>query len=246
VLLAVALLIPSFLGITQGYRPLETGRVVLWVAGPQVIVGIVTAWLMRRLDGRLIMAVGFATVAVACLMNAQLTSAWIGNNFWSSQLVISVGLSMTFVSLVGMFIQQGSQSGALLSPMDILTYASFVHLVRLFGGELGTASLQRFISLREKFHSNLIGLHVDAAGWLSTERLKLLTSGVAESSAGADEAQLRGVVLLGGQVRQQAFTLAYMDGFMVIAWLCFGFIVLIAFMRPMKVLFDSSSMEPPK
>jgi MFS transporter, DHA2 family, multidrug resistance protein len=35
--------------------------------------------------------------------------------------------------------------------------------------------------------------------------------------SGADEAQQHAVVILGGQVRQQAFTLAYMDGFMVIA-----------------------------
>ena len=71
VLLAIALLVPSFLGAIQGYRPLETGRVLLWVVGPQLVVGIIVAWLMRRIDGRLMLAVGFATVAVACLMNTQ-------------------------------------------------------------------------------------------------------------------------------------------------------------------------------
>src|SRR5262245_966342 len=62
VLLAIALVIPAFLGAIQGYRPLETGRVLLWGVGPQLFVGVITAWLMRRIDNRLVLAVGFATV----------------------------------------------------------------------------------------------------------------------------------------------------------------------------------------
>ena len=38
--------------------------------------------------------------------------------------------------------------------------------------------MQRFITLRERFHSNLIGLHVEAGYWLTDERLRSLTGGV--------------------------------------------------------------------
>ena len=178
-------------------------------------------------------------------MNAQLTSVWSGDNFFSSQLVIAVGLSFTFVALVGLFIQQGAFTGAFLRPIDVLTYSAFIHMVRLFGGEIGTAFMQRLIAVREQLHSNLIGLHVDAAGWLSAERLTLLAGGVATASSGTDEAQQRAVVLLSGQVGQQAFTLAYIDGFLIIACVCVGIMLLIALMRPMKMLFDSSSSDPP-
>jgi len=245
VLLAIALLIPAYLGAIHEYRPLETGRVLLWVTVPLPLAGIVTARLMRRFDGRLILAAGFAIVALASLMNAQLTSAWIGDNFRNSQLLISVGLSVTFVAMVGSIVQQAVDSGALLRPMDVLTYSAFIHTVRLFGGELGTAFMQRFISLRERFHSNLIGLQIDAGNWLTDERLRMLTGGVTANSAGMDEAQKRAVALLGGQVRQQAYTLAYMDGFMIIVWVCVGMIVLVAFLKQMKIFFDTSSMAPP-
>jgi DHA2 family multidrug resistance protein len=245
VLLAIALLIPAFLGAIQGYRPLETGRVLLWVVGPQLFIGIITAWLMRRVDNRLMIAAGFATVAVACLMNAQLTSAWAGENFWTSQLVIGIGLSATFVAMVGSFVQQGANSGAIFSPIDTLTYSAFIHSIRIFGGELGTAFMQRFILVREQFHSNLIGLHVMAGDWLTDERLRLLAGGVGANSAGLDEAQSRSAALLGGQVRQQAYTLAYMDGFTNIAWVCVGIIALVAWLKPMKILFDSESPQPP-
>jgi len=245
VLLAIALLVPAFLGAIQGYRPLETGRVLLWAVGPQLFLGIITAWLMRRIDNRLVMAVGFTTVAVACLMNTQLTSAWAGNNFWASQLVIGIGLSVTFVGLVGSLVQQAVNSGAIFRPIDTLTYSAFIHCIRILGGELGTAIMQRFISVREQFHSNLIGLHVDVGDWLTDDRLRLLTGAVSTNSTGLDEAQKRSLAILGGQVRQQAYTLAYLDGFMIISWVCVGIIVLVACLKPMKILFDSQSHQPP-
>jgi DHA2 family multidrug resistance protein len=73
----------------------------------------------------------------------------------------------------------------------------------------------------------------------------MLTGGVSANSAGIDEAQRRSAALLGGQIRQQAYTLAYMDGFMVIAWVCVGMIALIACLKPMKILFDSQSLKSP-
>jgi MFS transporter, DHA2 family, multidrug resistance protein len=242
-ILAIVLLVPAFLGAIQGYRPLETGRVLLWVAAPQVIVGLVGAWLMRRVDGRLMLAVGFATVAVACLLNTQLTSAWAGDNFWTSQLVIALGLSFTFVALIGSLVQSLADTGALARPFDVLTFSAFNHCIRIFGGEAGSAFMQHFIAVREKYHSNMIGLHVEAGNWLTDERLRLLTGGVGSNSTGMDEAQRRSAALLGGQVRQQAYTLAYMDGFMIIAWVCVGVIVLLAFMKRTKILFDSP--KPP-
>ena len=245
VLLAIALLIPAFLGAIQGYRPLETGSVLVWGVMPQLFAGFIAAWLMRSIDNRLILAAGFAIVAVACLMNTQLTSAWAGQNFFTSQLVIGVGLSVAFVGLVGSFVQQAANSGALSTPINVLTYSAFIHTVRIFGGEVGSAFMQRLITVREQFHSNLIGLHVEAGNWLTDERLRLLTGGISANSTGVDEAQARSAALLAGQIRQQAYSLAYTDGFKIIAWVCVGIIVLIACLKPMTILFDSKSAAPP-
>ncbi len=57
-------------------------------------------------------------------------------------------------------------------------------------------------------------------------------------STGAEEAQARAAALLGGQVRQPAYTLTYADGFIAIAWVCLGSIVLIAVMKQTKIYFD--------
>src|SRR5206468_9920358 len=144
VLLAIAFLIPSYLGTIQNYRPLETGPVMLWIILPQFVMGWMSLQLMRRLDGRLPLALGFTTVAVACLLDARLTSAWSGDNFWWPQLVMAagLGLSFTFVALMGGIVQQALESGALASPLNSLTFSAFFHVIRLFGGEIGAALKQ--------------------------------------------------------------------------------------------------------
>ena len=238
VLLAIALLLPAVLAVTQNYRPLQTGYVLLWLILPLVLSGVIAARLMRRFDNRLVFASGFAVVAIACLINAQLTSAWSGNNFLISQIVIGLGLALSFTALVGSFVQNAFDTGALSNPINVLTYASFIHCIRLFGGEAGTAVMQRLISVREQFHSNMIGLHVDAGSWLTSERVQLLTQGLFPGSAGAEAAQERAALILGGQVKLQAYTLAYADGYLAIACVGALAIVLIACMKPMKIYFD--------
>ena len=98
-------------------------------------MGYVAARLMRRFDNRLVLATGFTILAIACLLNAQLTSAWAGDNFFTTQIVMGLGLGMAFTALVGSIIQNTFATNALSNPINILSYSSFIHCVRLFGGE---------------------------------------------------------------------------------------------------------------
>jgi MFS transporter, DHA2 family, multidrug resistance protein len=244
--LSIALLLPAALAITQQYRPLEIGPVLLWIIPPLILMGIIAARLMRRFDNRLVFAGGFAIIAVACLINAQLTSAWTGDNFFVTQLVMGSGLAVAFVGLVGSLVQNTFDLNALANPINVLTLSSFFHCVRLFGGELGTAFMQRVISVREKFHSNMIGLHIDSGSWITSERLSSIAHGLFSNSSGAEEAQARAALVLGGQVRVQAYTLAYSDAYLCVAVVCALVIILIALMKPMKIIFDTDPTKPSK
>src|SRR5262249_42851410 len=158
------------LGVTQAYRPLETGRAMLWLVVPLILGGLISVQLMRRFDNRLVLALGFTIMAAACLLNAGLTSAWSRDNFFTSQIVMGCGVALSFTGLVSLLVQNVIDLGGLSSPLNILTYSAFVHTVRLFGGESGSALMQRLISVREKFHSNVIGLHVSSGDWLTDQR----------------------------------------------------------------------------
>jgi MFS transporter, DHA2 family, multidrug resistance protein len=244
--LAIAILIPAVLSVTQGYRPLETGRAMLWLVVPLIVGGLISVQLLRRFDNRLVLGLGFTVMAVACLLNAHLTSEWTRDNFFATQLVMGGGFAIAFTGLVSLLVQNVIDAGALSSPFNLLTYSAFVHTVRLFGGESGSVLMQRLLSVREKFHSNMIGLNVDSGNWLTDERLKTLAGGLMPNSPGADDAHGRALQLLGAQVRIQAYTLAYADGFIVIAFVAAMAIILTALMRPIKYYFDAPSLDAPK
>jgi len=246
VLLAIILLLPSYLGTVQSYRPVQTGTVLLWLVLPVMAMATLAAQVMRRLDGRVVASMGFGAVAVACLLDSRLTSVWSGDTFWLPQIVIASGLAFVFVGVIGMIIQQGQETKVLARPVDALTYVSFFQIVRLLGGQAGVSTLQHAVTVREKFHSNMLGLNVRAGDWLTDERLRALTLGMLPSSAGFEDAQQRASALLALQVSREAFTLSCIDGFLIVAGLCAAFIVCAAFfVKPMRIFFDSLSTQPP-
>lgn len=107
--------------------------------------------------------------------------------------------------------------------------------MRLLGGEIGAVSFGRFVAVREQLHSNLLGQHVDVGNWITDERLRGVALALTPSSAGLEEAQARSAVILGGQVRAQALSLAYSDAFLLIAWAIAGYLLLLVFLRPSTI-----------
>lgn len=217
-MLATVVAIPSYLASVKGYLPLQTGPVLLEVALAQAVCGLLAVYLLRYVDARLIVTAGFALVAVACLMNATLSSAWSGTDFRPSQAVMAIGLALAFNGMVGAIILEVVNTGALARPIDVLTFAGYFQTLRLLGGEAGVAFLQHFISAREQFHSNALGLGVQLGQPSTSQRLFALSAGMASRAPGLTAATERAAEILGLQVRQQAFTLAITDSFLLIAW----------------------------
>ena len=230
VMLATVVIIPSYLGTIKGFLPLQTGPVLLWVALPQCLCDILAIYLLKYIDARLILTAGFALVAIACLMNANLSSAWSGSNFSTSQLIMAMGFALSFNAMVGAIILEVVNTGAFSRPIDVLTFAGYFQTVRLFGGELGVAFMQHFISAREQFHSNILGLGVQLGLPPTDHRLMGLTAGVSSHSAGLSVASERAAEILGLQGRQQAFTLAITDAFLLVAWSTLCCLVVVAYM----------------
>jgi DHA2 family multidrug resistance protein len=227
IMLATVVAIPSYLASVQGYLPLQTGPVLLEVAMAQAICGVLAIYLLKRVDARLIISAGFTLVALACLMNSALSSAWSGANFRSSQAVMAIGLALAFNGMVGAIILEVVNTGALSRPIDVLTFAGYFQTVRLIGGEAGAAFVQHFLAAREQFHSNVLGSSVQLGQTSTYQRLLALSAGMSSRAPGLNAAAERAAAILGLQVRQQAYTLAIADTFQLIAWsvVCCLFVV---------------------
>src|SRR6202023_4434490 len=120
-------------------------------------------------------------------------------SFEIAEVLLATGFACSYVGLVGSLVLQGMEAGALTSAANAATYSGFLHFIRLFGGQVGVAFMTHFISVREKFHSNLLGLHVQAGDWLTDERMRMLTGGLFSGSSGPEEAQNRAVGILSQQ-----------------------------------------------
>ncbi|MFT4113010.1 MFS transporter [Silvibacterium sp.] len=228
VMLATVVSIPNFLGTIHGYLPLQTGNVLLWVAVPQFVLGLVAMGLMRLIDPRLILTAGFALVACACVFNMQLSSVWSGETFLTSQIVLAIGLPMAFNAMVGSLVLELINTGALKRPIDTLTFAGFFQTVRLMGGEIGSVCMVRFIAVREQFHSNILGLNVSLGNSITMQHLLGLRAAMIPHDSGL--ATGRAGELLAQEVKQQAYTLAIADSFHLIAASCVLCLIVVACM----------------
>lgn len=233
--LATIVLVPGFLGNIQRYRPLETGHTLAWVALPMFVVVWLAAVSIIHTNSRLILAVGLMLGALTCWACAHLDTSWAGSSFERLELVLAVGLACTYVGLVGSIVLEGLEAGALASAAAAATFSGFMHFIRIFGGQVGVATMTRLLSVREKFHSNMLGLQVQSGSWLTDDRLRMLSGGVLPASMGPDEAQQRALALVSQQVRAQAYTLAVSDGFILIGWLVVGYLLLMLLLRPGRI-----------
>jgi DHA2 family multidrug resistance protein len=235
--LATVVLVPGFLGNIPQYRPLETGHALAWVAVPMFAVVWLVAAVVIHTNSRLTLALGLTIVAIGCWICSQLDTSWAGTSFEGVELLLSCGFACSYVGLVSSIVLEGLESGALTSAANAATFSGLMHFIRLFGGQVGVAFMTHFVSVREKFHSNLIGLHVQAGDWLTDERVRMLTGGVLPGSTGAEEAQYRAAGILGQQVRAQAYTLATADGFILIGWMVVIYLMMMLFLRPGKITY---------
>jgi MFS transporter, DHA2 family, multidrug resistance protein len=232
--LSALVLVPEFLNTIRAYRPLQTGYALAWVAVPMLAMVWLVAWLAIYTTSRLTLALGLSVVALAAWICSGVDPAWAANDFEPVELLLALGLACSYVGLVSSIVLEALESGVLTSAAYAATFSGFMHFIRLFGGQVGTSVMTRIITVRERFHDNALGLHVQAGNWLTDQRILALSAGLFSPSTGSDEAQSRAVDILGQQIRAQAFTMAISDGFVVIEWMVVVYLLLLLLLKPAK------------
>ncbi|HKE09561.1 MAG TPA: MFS transporter [Candidatus Acidoferrum sp.] len=230
-LLATIILIPQALAI-HGFEANQIGPALVWTALPQILIACIAALLLlHQVDSRFLMAAGFTCIAIACILNAHYTAAWSAENFYRTELLMGMGQSFAFIGLVSTIVLQAIFSGGLSKPQDALTFSAFFHIIRLLGGQMGVVLMGHYIAVRERVHSNLLGLHVQGGNWLDEASIRQMTAGFYAKSSGLAAATGRAVGVVNGRVRLQAYTLTFIDGFHLIAWACVIALLLIALLH---------------
>jgi MFS transporter, DHA2 family, multidrug resistance protein len=238
------ILIPQSLAI-RGFEADQIGLAIIWSAVPLIPITFIAALLLlRKFDPRLLFAAGLACTAFAAWLCSQYTAAWAAENFYRTELLVGVGQAFAFIGLVGCIVLQAIFTGGLAKPEWVLTFSAFFHVIRLFGGTAGAIYMGHFIAQREKFHSNLLGLHVSGGNWITDQNVRAMTAGLYAKSSGMAAAGARAVDLIAARLRLQAYSLSLNDGFLLIAWSCFCALILVALLRKSPLNYgDLSTMQ---
>ncbi|HTH96804.1 MAG TPA: MFS transporter, partial [Stellaceae bacterium] len=132
-ILSTAFLVPQYLQVVRGFRSLEVGQTLLWLAVPQLIVCPLAGLLLRRFDPRMIASVGFLLISLSCYLIAHtLTPLWGSDQFLVSAVLQAVGQSFALSGTIFYGIQH-------IRPQDALTLGTMIQIARLMGGEVGQA-----------------------------------------------------------------------------------------------------------
>ena len=209
---STAYLIPLFLGSVRGFRALEVGDTLIWIAVPQLIFCPLAGLMLRRSDARLVASIGFIFISVACLMVAyNLTPFWGSYQFLPSSFLQSIGQSFALSGVIFFGILH-------LKREDALTFGAVLQTARLMGGEIGTAFITTLARVRGQVASNLLGQHIQVGDPQVMQRVRAygaLTTRVIDPAG----AVARGEQVLGNVVRAAATTQAVIDCFVALGLL---------------------------
>jgi MFS transporter, DHA2 family, multidrug resistance protein len=209
-ILSSGYLIPLFLGAVRGFRALEVGQTLIWIAVPQLLFCPLAGLMLRRSDPRLVASIGFVFICIASLTVAYgLTPIWGSDQFLPSQLLQAVGQSFALSGVVFFSVLH-------LRPQDAVTFGGAIQVARQLGGEVGTAFVITFARVRGQVASNLIGLHVQVGDGQVLQRLHTYAA-VTARAGDPESGMLRGASVLGSVVRAAATTQAVMDTFVAVS-----------------------------
>lgn len=191
VLMSSALLPASYLIPLQQYRAAQLASVGLIVALPQLVAGSAVALLLYRrwVDARVVFALGLLLIALACLCGAQLTSDWHRDQFVVAQTLQAFGQPMAVVSMLFLIT-------SVVRPPEGPYVSGTINTLRAFGSLLGAAVVGQLITVRSRFHGEML-----------LDQAALAGNTVAFAP---DPAQLAGII------GQQALVLSIADAYRVL------------------------------
>jgi DHA2 family multidrug resistance protein len=198
-------IVPIYLGRIQGYNAEQIGGVMIWIGLPQLLILPLMPKVMKHVDPRLLVTVGFILFIAGSLFATDLSGNFSGPQFLASSLVRALAQSMVMTPLSAIAV-------AGIEREHASSAAALFNMVRNLGGAIGIAVLQTFLTDRGQFHSDVLTAQVSLLNNATRTRLDGLTAtilqhGVSDPGYARHEA----MVVVGRTIHKQAMILAYSD-----------------------------------
>lgn len=145
-LLGPTYVVPEFLREVAGFRPEQVGDILVWSALPQLLLAPLTVLLTRRVEVRVVIALGWALLAFSYYLGTYLTPDWRLPQFVAALAAYTVGLSAVMVSILTITTNS-------VSPEQAPTISALFNLLRTIGTNLGSGIIAGLVATRERIHA---------------------------------------------------------------------------------------------
>jgi DHA2 family multidrug resistance protein len=146
-------LLPVYLSQSQGYNSEQVGMVLAWTGLPQLVLIPCVPFLMKRIDTRVLVGIGFALFAASCFMNLGISPDYSGDQLFLPNIVRAIGQALVLTPLSAL------ATGG-IERENAGSASAMFNMMRNLGGSVGIAALETFVTKREQFHSNVISSQV--------------------------------------------------------------------------------------
>jgi DHA2 family multidrug resistance protein len=206
-LYGASFILPLYLSQVQGYNAEQIGEVLAWTGIPQLLLIPLVPRLMRLIDSRILIGVGFALFGLSNFLNVFLSLDYSGPELFWPNIIRAVGQALVFTTLAAV-------ATAGMEPENASSASGLFNMTRNLGGAIGIALLQTILTKREQFHSNVIIQSVSGFSEATRQRIAeftnyFLTHGISDPATARHQA----VIAIGRIVRREATIMAYSDTF---------------------------------
>jgi MFS transporter, DHA2 family, multidrug resistance protein len=211
-------LYPVYLARVRGYSALQIGETMFVTGLCMFIMGPISGRLMRKVDPRIMIAVGFCGFALGTWQASMITKDWDFNELLIPQILRGVSLMLVMIPITNTAL-------GTMSPAKMKDASGLFNLTRNLGGAVGLAVINTLLNKRLDLHLARLQEQVSWGRDAAEETLSKLTQ---QMSQFGSDASLAATKQLSNMVRQQAVVMSIADVFLALTVLFIG----IALMAP--------------
>ncbi len=217
-------LTPQFLSSISKYNALQAGEVAFLGGISAVPTALCFPFLAKKIDSRLIVAIGFSLIAGAVFRGSTMTTESVGADFAPSLLLFGVGTTLSSIPLQQAVI-------AAVSAQEAAEANSLLSAFRNLGGSISLAIIASGQEARLDFHYSQISASISASDPYVQQWLSEIGSAMGDG-AGANEAALNMMV---AEIINQATVMAFNDMFLYLSIISLISIPISCFLRVSRI-----------
>ncbi|UHS56149.1 MFS transporter [Agrobacterium vaccinii] len=157
--------------------------------------------------------IALTLIALGAYMDSTSTNLVRPEQMYLSQAMIAFGAAMFLPPVMA----KGFGAALAKGPPYLVNFITIFLFTQITGSMLTTGILGSFVTLREKFHSNILVESILLQNPQVAQRVSQLSAGYSHVITDAALLKAEGLSLLGAQVTREAYILAYNDTFLLIS-----------------------------